>query len=592
MIKIQSAGIKAALKYGLKPVMREKSRVQQGDGPKENVFALESGELRISWKDQRIEAVLKTNTDVYVREISLFFSYRSPRPAGETTIWTESFSDDLFTGRFHPVPSTLSKKPVRDGAWALWVSETSATEGLFFSQSPPASFPIRFSCHPGKKEIRIDWQLNRTVSSGSMLTLPAVTLSRGTAEKEIKNWHKEWAAVSRRETLTDRRTGWCAGPELTSPKELREMLAVLKAAKPRFEWFAVGPEYALATGDWLNPAEPFRDRMGSVSRSITEYNMGPALRLAPFLVSRKSELAAEKRDWLVRSSKGSPLLVPGYAGDREMAHVLDITHSEVIAHVTRLFTVMRDQWGFRNFVLERVGNVAVPGNRQNNTLGTGNLMEISSKTIRNAVGNKVLLIASDLPLLTSPGLWDSQALIPAIDEFSLRPLKRARRKAMTIASALLHRSGWIDIGWVLNSGILPLGLIEKECGTADGSLLASIALAAGIVILSGDPRTMNEESLKSLKDFLNLSEKCRKGKLRIIQNVGGGLVSPLVVRNDRGLLALFNLSGKKKGIMLDRTGMKTDLGVSTPLSAGDGAVFNSPEIHVALQPYGHRIFRT
>ena len=84
---------------------------------------------------------------------------------------------------------------------------------------------------------------------------------------------------------------------------------------------------------------------------------------------------------------------------------------------------------------------------------------------------------------------------------------------------------------------------------------------------------------------------CKNGRLALAPNIGGGRTEPLIVRNDRGWIALLNLSDRKKEVRLDRDKLKSALGVSTPLSAGDGAVFNSPEIHVALPPRGHRLFR-
>ena len=588
MIKIQSANHFAALVYGLKPIRQQKSRAFQNGG-KVNTFPFGLGELRISWEKQKIDALFTANSEFFLREISFGFNFRSFRPSSETVLWCESYSDVFPTKSNHPIPSTLSTKPVKDGAWALWLSESPNAEGIFFSQSPPASTPIHFFAHPGKRELRMKWTLNRTVSEGETIILPAIKISTGALEKETRSWRKKWSTLSRREPLTDRRIGWCAGRELKSPKELREMLGVLKTVKPRFEWFAVGPQYAVAPGDWLIPSTPFKDHMGSLSRSINEFSMGPALRLAPFLVSPKSTMAVEKRDWLVKSNNGSPVSVPGYAGDRALFYVLDITHNAVVSHIHHMFTVMRDRWGFRSFIIERMMDSAVAGIRQDGLLEIGSLLVKAAMTIRNSVGNKVMLSASDLPLLTTSGIWNSQSVVPISDLFPANSFHY--QKSMSAASAMLHRSRWKDSGLVLCSGLLPIQLFGADYGTAAQTMLNAVALVTGMIMLSGDPRSMDRETAKFLENFLSLSEECRKGKLNILPNLNGGRVVPLVVRNDRGWVALFNFSEKKKSVSLDRTGMKSELGILSSLSTGDGSVYNSPKIDVTLPPYGYRLFR-
>jgi len=589
MIKIQSANHFAALAYGLKPIRQQKARAFQNGGDRVNTFPFGLGELRISWKNHQIDASFTPSAEFFLREISFGFNFHSSRPSSETVIWNESYSDVFPMKPNHPIPSSLSTKPVKDGAWALWISDSPDAEGILFSQHPPASIPIHFIAHPGKRELRMKWTLNRIVPEGETIILPAIKISSGALERETRVWRKKWPSLSRREPLTDRRVVWCAGRELKSPKVLREMLGVLKPIKPHFDWFAVGPQYATAAGDWLIPSSPFKDHMGSLSRSINEFNMGPALRLAPFLVSPKSAMATENRDWLVRSNNGFPVSVPGYAGDRGPAYVLDITHSAVVSHIRHMFAVMRDRWGFRSFIIERITDSAIAGNRRDGLWEIGRLLEKAAMTIRNSVGDRVMLSASDLPLLTTPGIWDSQSVMPISDLFPGDSFHH--QKSMNAASAMLHRSRWKDSGLVLCSGLLPIQLFGSGRGTAAQSMLNAAALTAGMTMLSGDPRTIDEETVRVLENFLSLSEECRKGRLNILPNLNSGRDAPLVVRNDRGWLALFNFSENKRSVSLDRAGMKSELGIHSSLSTGDGSVYNSPRIDVTLPPYGCRLFR-
>jgi hypothetical protein len=591
MIKILPTGTSAVLKYGLKPTRTNKSRGRLGDGSKECSFELGAVELDAVWKDNFFETVLKTTGEVYIRKITLEFRFRSPRPVAETAVWTESYSDTFPTGHFKSIPGTFSGNSVRHGAWALWLSESSEAEGIFFRQSPPAEYPVKFCCKPGAKTLSISWEINRSFNSGESLTLPKVGISRGSSKQVIRAWYREWKNSSSREHSRDRRTGWCGGNEIRAPKDLREILGSIRNSKISVNWFAIGPDYASTIGDWLTPSDAFKDRMGSVSRNIGENNIVPGLRFAPFLVSKKSILATENRGWLVKNSSGSPLSVPGYAGVTDNLFVLDITQPEVMAHVKKTLSTMRDQWGFRAYFLERIGDLTIPGVRFDNRIGPGILLKTAAEEIRETLGSKVLLVASGLPLLTAPGVWDARVMVPSSTLFSGFFSRRKRRAAMSVASALLHRSPWNESLWINASGLIPLKIFNPECGSSARSIMSAITLSTGLVSLTGDPRNLDEETLKSINDFIELFEDCRTGRLALAPNIGGGRTEPVIVRNDRGWIALFNLSDGKKEVRLERDKLKSALGVSAPLSAGDGAVFNSPEIHVALPPRGHRLFR-
>ena len=591
MIKILPTGTSAILKYGLKPTRSSRTRGRLGEGVKEHTFEIGPAELQTTWKDNRIEVFLRVDSELYIRSIALEFHFRSPRHTGETTVWTESYSDVFTAGRFKSVPGTLSGTCSRYGAWALWLSESPDAEGLLFKQSPPVDYPIQFNCKPGVKTLLISWEVNRSFTEGETLALPTVRMSRGHMDRLVKSWRREWKSSSGRDMSRDRRAGWCGGNEIQVPKDLREILGSIRNGKINVDWFAIGPGYASEIGDWLVPSEAFKDRMGSLSRTIGEHNIIPGLRFAPLLVSKKSVLAAENRDWLVKTSNGSPVTVPGYAGERDLSFVLDVTRPEVLAHISRILSIMRDQWGFRVFFLERIGDSAVPGIRSDDRNGVGSLLKTVATAVREALGHKVLLIASGLPLLTTPEVWDSQVMAPTSNLFAGYSSRRKRLTAMSIASALLHRSPWNESAWINASGLLPLKMFKKESGSAARSVMNAVMLSSGLVTLAGDPRELDGETLDTINKFLKLFGECRKGRLSIAPNIGGGRTEPLVVRNNRGWIALFNLSERKKEVRLDRDRLKSALGVSSPLSAGDGTIFNSPEIHVALPPRGHRLFR-
>jgi hypothetical protein len=585
MMKFLPNGTSAKMTLGLKPSRVKTTRGRLGDGAKEHTFDIGFGELEAAWRDNRIEAAFKSGSDTFLKSITLILHFRSPQSANDAVVWTESYSDIFDLKNFNNAPGIFTRKSRRRGSWALWISEDSKSEGILFKQSPPAEYPVHFDCRPGKHRIDITWELNREVGEGERIALPNVGIARGGRKETISAWRREWFNVSSRTPPEDRRIGWLGGKETTSPRDLREILSAIRGQKIPLEWFALGPEYASATGDWLNPNEAFKDRMGSLSRTIGEQNLVPGLRFAPFLISRKSAFAEEKKDWLVKTSKGSPAVVKGYDRDKDQAVVLDVTNPDVEKYISRMFTVMRDQWGYRAYVLERMTDLAVPGFRHNSRVGPGTLMSAASALIRKVVGPKVLLVVENTPLLTGIGNWDARTAAPSISSFG------RQREVLSAAAAQLHRASWNGRSWINTSGPLPWEFFGEDISDALKTATHAAALSCGMVTLCGDPRGLTDEKRDALIEFLSLFTECRKGRLTTGTETGGGKTTPLIVRNDRGWIALFNMSEKKKSIRLERDRLRTLLGVVAPLSAGDGAVFNSPEIHVSLPPRGHRLFK-
>ncbi len=589
MIKFQPVAVRATANVGRKSPKRLKAHGRLGEGAREHIFNLGSINLKGAWRESRIEAAVQCSESLYLRQFSLTFHYKSQRKNRETSLVTESYND-TFRPVAARIPGSLSQGIPRKGSWYLWISESPESDGVMMSQSPPMKYPISFSAKQGSRLVTITWTVNRPLDAGETLLLPPVVMNRGERERIFKAWRQEWINAAARTLSDDRRRGWCDDADIQSPKDLREELVAIRSRKIPIDWFALSPRYAVSTGDWLVPSEPFRDRMGSLSRSIGEANLTPGLRFAPFLVSRTSKIAQDNRDWLVKNASGIPLVRPPYLKGGDSSHILDVTHPEVIQHIKRVFTVMRDQWGYRVFVLERLEDLALPGDRSDNHKASGELAESAARLIRESVGNKVMLAASGFPLLCSPGIWDARISVPAI----INPKsssKSIRRRSASAAAAIIHRSAWREPLWINAFGPIPLALIQPECGTAVSSLLDAVILASGMIILSGDPRSLDETNSPVLVDLLARFEECRRGKLSVVSNVGGGHRIPLITRNSKGWIGLFNLTGRKREVRLERETLKTLLGVSGPLSAGEGAIFNSPDIHVAIPARGHRLFR-
>lgn len=591
MIKILSTGTSAAVYTGVNAKRRLKGRGHFGEGTKRCEFLTAPLHLHGIWDDKILKAVVTAEQSLYVRRVSLTFRLRSPKPLSRMVVWTESYGDGFRSGVRGELPGVQTGKQSRKGCWGMWLAESEGREGIFLGQAPPLVHPVSFECRPRSSELTVSWTVNRQLGEGTSIHLSAM-LRRGERARCVEGWRKLWMGVPGsgpgsapgRMPATDRRRGWMGGDELSSPSLVKEAVSRLRALKIPLDWFAVGPNYAARAGDWLESAEKFQDRMGSVSRSIGEANFIPGIRFAPFLVSKNSWAAKERREWLVGAANGAPVTVRGYASKNEALYVLDVTNDEVIQHVRNLLVTMRSRWGFRVFIIERFSDALLPGKRKAAQAGPGVLMERAGRVIREAVGGKVLLIGSSVPLLGTSGVWDAVFTTPP-PEAGMPP-----RHLADLSSGIIHRSMWNRGTWINAGGPMPLDFFRGS-GDAVLSFRRAALLCSGMVVLAGDTRELTEAEASSLLEFFGMFKECRRGRPSLGGRADGGRSTPLVVRNGAGWVGLFNFAGKKRSIRLDRDSLKSAHGITGELSARNGAVFNSPEIHVSLPPWGHRLFR-
>jgi len=587
MIRILASNASAILKYGIKPIQKAKVKGSLGKKPGELSFGFKSVHLKTLWRDTHIETILEIYSELFLRSIDLIFRFKSPRPTRDLVVWTESYSDEFKSGKTNSLPGTLSRNTRREGAWAMWISESVAADGLFLKQDHPANYPIIFECRPRNHSLSIRWNINHRLKAQEKLNFSSVMLSRGPVGKLVPGWRQEWSTA--KVFPKGGRLGWCDSGESKTQKDLLEILSALRRNKIKVDWFAFDSQYASQMGDWLTPKNP--NRMNMLVRTVMEQNIVPGLRFAPFLASKKSSLASEKRNWLVNDGKGMPITVKRYGFDGDKCYILDLSNPQVLDHVHHMFLLLREQWGFRTFYLERLGDSLMPGLRHRRSHGADELLNDAAMAIRTAVGDKGFLIAADLPLLSTRGIWDARVMTRSIEKIRSRSFVDNQHSKITIASTLLHRSAWNETAWINTAGMLPISLFNTRHDSATNTLITAVALSCGLVCFSGDPREIDMATQSSVQEFLTKFADCRKGRISLMPRADGDINNPLAVRNSQGWMALFNFSDKRARMRLDTRSLQSLLRASIPLSTENGAIFNSPEIHVALPPRGHRLFR-
>jgi hypothetical protein len=204
--------------------------------------------------------------------------------------------------------------------------------------------------------------------------------------------------------------------------------------------------------------------MGSLSRQIEEQNMTPAIMLAPFSVSSGSAVAAEHPDWLVKSSKGIPLKISSAGRKKEKQFVLDITRKDVQEHIKGYLSVIKNQWGYRMFVMEELSASAHSGIRSDNSIAYGELINKASALIREALGWNTVLIASDLPLLLSVKEWNARMLINPETVSRCKNISAVAACSSAAAQSLLQHAYWNNETWINAAAALNINYFFSRAG--------------------------------------------------------------------------------------------------------------------------------
>ncbi len=583
MIRILSKGTLASIKTSQNHIS---TQIRFGGGIKQCDFLAGKVEIQTKWDDTQLTAELISSESIFVESLTLSFKYKSPKTSSDTSIWSESFSDDVLSEKVNGIPGVETSRRNRHGAWAMWIGEAPDAEGILLSQDSSAyNHPLSFECKPARHRINVTWSINSQLSSKQKILLSRVVVGQGRRIQTVNYWQKQWLMTGGvKKNNVHLTKGWIGGNSISSPDEIKESLKFLKKEKIKLDWFAINSGFAGDFDDWIQPTDQYQIKMNTAARYINDAQLVPGIRFSPFLVSRNSRIAEEQKEWLVHTEKGSPVIKKNCI-DNKACCILDATNPGVNNHILNILTVMKNQWGFHAFVLDNITDLTIPGKRANNTLSPGGLVSRVVKLIRKTLGNDVLLVGMKSPLLSATGMWDIQTIVNEIK------LTLPEKALINIASSMIHRAGWNKGAWLNASGPMPIELFSSTDRCSRNMLRDAIPLSAGSVLLSGDPRFLDKNTSSNIRNFMAMFEKCRNGSILIGNQSGGGRKKVLVVRNSCGWLALFNFSPDKTTVCLSRSTLKKELGIISPLSAEDRTLLDSQEIHLALPPWGHRLLK-
>jgi len=485
-----AAFTQVTLRHPLESIADAPSRVVLRDGR----FAPASLQVTRNWDGRICTSTLKNTgeTSQRVREIVLF-DYEHGYPAA-TAMYGEGFQMLSQTGGTLGRPIDLGnytdaghyKLIEPDGSRAVFgvmtTSQDASHHALAFTSC--RRFIGKFRPSASSIQVVVDTE-NLDIVPGEEWELEEFTWTIGTPRVDVLHEIAGRLATNHAPLKAAAPpSGWCSwycfGPNVTAEQVLAN-LDVIARDIPGLKYIQIDDGYQPAMGDWLETGGAFGGNVQAVLKQIRARGFEPAIWVAPFIAEAGSRLFTQHPDWFVKDTEGAPLGADRvtFGGWRHGPwYALDGTHPQAQAHLTRVFTTMRNEWGCTYFKLDANFWGAMHGGRFHDPRAT------RIEAYRRGMA-AVLSGAGDAFILgCNHPIWPSLGLIHG--SRSSNDIKRMWERIVTTARQNLMRNWqnnrlwWNDPDAVVLTGDLP----EEEF-----RFHATAIYASGGMVLSGDDLT-------------------------------------------------------------------------------------------------------
>jgi alpha-galactosidase len=222
--------------------------------------------------------------------------------------------------------------------------------------------------------------------------------------------------------------GWCSWYQYfhqVTAENVRSNLALLseKHAELDIELIQVDDGYQSEVGDWLETNTKFPGSMKEIADDITARGKVAGIWLAPFTVTRRSSIFRRSKGWLIASKRGKPVLGGISVDWRSRFYGLDLTNPEVLEHLRDVFATLTG-YGYRYFKLDFLATGMLEGKRYDQTLTRAEAFRKALEAIREAVGEKSILLAAGGPVMLGAGILDAQRVGPDVGP-SWQPIRQS-----------------------------------------------------------------------------------------------------------------------------------------------------------------------
>jgi alpha-galactosidase len=194
--------------------------------------------------------------------------------------------------------------------------------------------------------------------------------------------------------------GVTQGPALTNAAWLAQNLESLG-----YRYFQIDEGYQYARGEYATPdRKAFPLGMAYVGDQVRKLGLTFGVWVAPFQVSERSWVYEHHKDWLVHSREGEPIHIGKVGGKFEELYALDTTNPGAENYLRYTYSTLVNDWGIRFIKMDFMDSSAVEGVFYRPNTTALEALRIGLETIRNTVGNDVVLDKDGSPMLTPVGI--------------------------------------------------------------------------------------------------------------------------------------------------------------------------------------------
>ena len=245
-----------------------------------------------------------------------------------------------------------------------------------------------------------------------------------------------------------------------------------------YNFFQVDEGYQYARGEYLGAnSTQFPHGMRSTGYHVTKDGLTLGVWTSPFQVSSRSWVYENHKDWLVHNAKGEPIHTEHlWHQNSDLLYVLDATNPGAQDYLRQTYKTLVREWGVRFIKLDFMDSSAIEGFMFRPNTTALEALRIGLQTIRDAVGEDVILDKDGSPMLTPVGLVDTGR----ISADTAHSFAATRKSAVGVAARFyMHRNFFVNDPDAFNTTDQPFSHFRDMPKSVPlAAAQASIALSA------------------------------------------------------------------------------------------------------------------
>ncbi len=334
-----------------------------------------------------------------------------------------------------------------------------------------------------------------------------LAILRGTENEVFDRWFALMGVPKPRGKRIFGYTSWYNLYENISEQSVTADLAGFAASEKQPDVFQIDDGYEQAVGDWLLTDEKkFPSGMAAAAEKIRAAGMTPGIWLAPFAAEKKSRLAKEHPDWLLKGKDGQPVIG---GGNWSGFYALDIYHEGVREYLRKVFDTVIGKWGYSFVKLDFLYAACIQPRRDKTR---AQVMYDGMRLLRELCG-EAWILGCGVPLAPAFGLVDycrigCDVSLSWNDALYMRGMHRERVSTKnTVLNTVFRRQ--LNGRAFLNDPDVFL-LREKNIRLTAGQkrILATVnALFGGVLFTSDNVSEYSAHSRKMYDELLSLSRE-------------------------------------------------------------------------------------